>query len=282
MFYVIELEQTTNFDELVKGINFEPVAKGRQGAHLFLPKISNDNKHDNKHDDKLIPLVRTSTIYSNPAQEFTLIHLELVKMIKTNFYSKYNIELGELNNGLVEIYTPEYKTMGAHSDQALDLEPNSYIYIYSHYSEPNPPTNMLRILEIENKTSGEKESISLTHNSIIAFDTNTNKNYLHKIILPPIEKNKSNKVNKSNKSNTNDIKWLGFTLRTSKTFIKFIDSKPYVVDTDFNLGHELKLATEEEKKEFYILRSKENKTVDFSYPDITYTISGSDLINPFE
>lgn len=64
------------------------------------------------------------------------------------------------------------------------------------------------------------------------------------------------------KSNT---RWLGITFRLSKTYIKFLDNVPYVN------------GTEEEKKKFYKLRSLENKTVGYKYPEITYTISGTDL-----
>lgn len=47
-----------------------------------------------------------------------------------------------------------------------------------------------------------------------------------------------------------------------------------------NLPIELKLGTEEEKKEFYKLRSEENKSLNYEYPQINYTTSPSDLINP--
>jgi hypothetical protein len=51
----------------------------------------------------------------------------LTNQIKTQSKSvlglELSLEIGSLNNGLVEIYTNEYKTMGFHSDQALDLEP---------------------------------------------------------------------------------------------------------------------------------------------------------------
>jgi hypothetical protein len=40
------------------------------------------------------------------------------------------------------------------------------------------------------------------------------------------------------------------------------------------------LANEEEMKEFYNLRHKENKNIVFEYPEINYTISESDIIVP--
>ena len=254
MFYKINLlnldSNEINFDKLTSDINFELITTGRVGANLF--------SYDSSVNQ--IPLVRTTTIYSNPLQQYKQLHLDLINKIKSQVMSELNFDLGTLNNGLAEIYTNEYKTMGFHSDQTLDLEKNSFICIYSHYS--NPKTSLVRILEIKNKKSCEKTSISLTHNSLIIFDYETNQTNLHKIILP------------SQSSNENDIKWFGLTLRTSKTFIKFIDSIPYI------LNDELKLATAEEKKEFYKLRSIENKSSHFDYPHISYTISSSDIVKP--
>ena len=50
--------------------------------------------------------------------------------------------------------------------------------------------------------------------------------------------------------------------------------------SDIYIPVELVLATSEEKKEFYKLRSEENKLINYEYPPINYTISPSDLINP--
>lgn len=235
--------QSNLFTELSESVQFENIIKGRVGTNIV--DCSNN----------LIPIVRTTSIYNKPAQKFSLIHKNLITQIK-NISQINNLEF---NNGLVEIYTNEYKTMGFHSDQALDLEPNSYICICSFYS--NELTQDIRKLQIKNKTTNEESEIILTHGSIVMFDTNTNQNYLHKIIL-----------------DTNydiNTQWLGITLRLSKTLIHFINEVPYF----YNSNKELRLANENEKKEFYSLRSKENKTIGFVYPELDYTISRSDLMN---
>ncbi len=271
MFYQLNLDtnqEQITFDKLFEGINFEPITKGRLGANLF---YSNSNK---------IPLVRTTTIYTNPIQKFNSLHLEIINQIKLQAKEKYNLDIPELINGLVEIYTDEYKTMGFHTDQALDLEPKSYICIYSFYS--NPKSQSLRKLEIQNKINGEKKSISLTHNSVVLFDLETNQKNLHKIVLSESNSKSNSKLNSEFDFNLEDQnKWFGLTLRTSKTFVEFVDSKAYLIEkSNPEFKTELKLATIEEKKEFYKLRSEENKSTCYLYPLIPYTISPSDLIKP--
>ena len=252
MFYQFNLELTSNiFNELVNEINFELVAKGRFGANCF-HSVNN-----------AIPLVRTTTIYSNPIQKFTQPCNLISNQIKSHAKQIFNIDVGELNNGLVEIYSHEYKTMGFHSDQALDLKSNSWICICSIYSNPELISST-RKLVVQSKLTGTQQEYELTHNSIIMFNTNTNNTYIHKIVLS----------NPNAKPNPN--KWLGITFRTSKTFVKFVNSKPFISDT----MNELVLASEQEKKEFYTMRSQENKSISFAYPYINYTISPSDLVNP--
>lgn len=268
MFHQINLSSIDHiiYDKLVNEINWEFITNGRVGANLYL-KSSFENE--------TFPLVRTTTSYSKPMSKFNTVHLELINKIKTQAKTQLDLDLGELNNGLAEIYFPEYKTMGLHSDQSLDLLNSSWICIYTHYS--NPLSKSLRNLEITNKIDGKKTSIQLQHNSVVMFDLATNQSNLHKIIL-----NQTKNSNKNNSANTN---WFGLTLRTSKTKIKF-DTKsptetiPLIFNPTSNKYIELKLAISEEKKEFYKLRSKENALTKFEYPFIEYTISPSDLIKP--
>ena len=42
----------------------------------------------------------------------------------------------------------------------------------------------------------------------------------------------------------------------------------------------LTLADDEQRREFYRLRRRENNETDFTYPRMTYTISESDLMPP--
>jgi hypothetical protein len=236
MFSKFDMNYKNNlFEELSKSTKFEKLGKGRYGAVLA-------DIHKN-----VVPIVRTTTKYNNPIQKFSQIHYDIMKNIKDiNF-----------NNALIEIYDKDYTKMGEHSDQALDLDINSYICLFSCYD--NPDTKDIRTLKIKNKITGELSEISLTHNSIILFSVKTNSNYLHKIVL--------------DKSYADD-KWLGITFRLSKTYIEFVNEIPYFYKTD----KKLKLANEEEIKEFYKMRQTENKNSVFEYPEINYTISESDLL----
>ena len=76
-------------------------------------------------------------------------------------------------------------------------------------------------------------------------------------------------------NNNSQNNWLGITFRLSKTFINFINEIPYF----YNSERILKLANNEETKEFYKLRKNENTNIDFKWPNLDYTINKSDLIN---
>lgn len=69
-------------------------------------------------------------------------------------------------------------------------------------------------------------------------------------------------------------RWFGITFRLSKTFIRFVNELPY-----FD-GKRLTNANEDERREYYAYRSDENKGTDYIYPEVTYTISPSDLLEP--
>jgi hypothetical protein len=61
----------------------------------------------------------------------------------------------------------------------------------------------------------------------------------------------------------------------SKTFVRFRDKYAYFLDDG-----SLTLANDEQRREFYHLRRRENNETDFTYPRITYTISESDMMPP--
>lgn len=234
------------FESLTNSVKFENITKGRLGC-VLIDKINNK-----------IPIVRTTTKYNEPAQQFQHIHYDIIKkIINTSQISNINF-----NNILCEMYNHEYCTMGLHSDQSLDLDYDSYICIYSCYNTSNPQS--VRTLRIRDKNSDKKlnhyTDITLDHNSIVFFSVKTNQNFLHQIIL-------------QNNTNKNDV-WLGLTLRLSKTFICFNGDIPYFYATNMPL----RIASQEETKEFYRKRSEENKKRDFEYPFLDYTISNSDLM----
>lgn len=231
------------FKELSKSANFEDITTGRKGAVIVRTK-----------DDE-VPIVRTTTIYRNSASQFLPIHHEIVEKINHQF-KPLDVEF---NNALIEIYDDSYYNMGFHSDQALDLDNNSYIGVFSCYETAEHLTSKnTRKLKVQNKTTKATNEIILEHNSVVLFSTPVNQEHLHKIVL-------------EGKSQT---RWLGITFRLSKTHIKFVDGVPLFSDDN----EQLTLANEEEKNQFYKHRSSENKNMVYEYPRINYTISGSDLI----
>jgi hypothetical protein len=250
-FHKITLPFTQNvFEELSTTTKFETTGKGRLGNHLV--HIQNGE----------IPLVRTTTQYTIPAHDFAPIHHQITQLINENISEEVNF-----NNALIEVYDINYRKMKYHSDQCLDLDQNSYIGIFSCYENTDTLSKQfIRKLKIQNKETGEESEIELTHNSVVLFSVPTNTKFLHKIVLENIPKNNLP---------TSDNRWLGITFRTSKTFIHFKDGFPY-----FSNGDSLILAEEDTRKKFYVLRGEENKSMDFIYPTIPYTISPSDLLLP--
>jgi len=91
-----------------------------------------------------------------------------------------------------------------------------------------------RKLIVKDKVSGCRKEFVLENRSMIKFSLETNRECVHKIVGRGV--------------------WLGITYRKSKTIGTF------------------RRATEEEKKELYKLRTKENREVDFKWPEIEYQI----------
>lgn len=239
------------YKQCINNINFEVICKGRLCANLY-----------KNNDDNIIPIVRTTSKYNNPIQKFNDIHLKIIEILMI----KYNLK--GFNNGMIEIYDTQYCKMGYHTDNALDLEDNSIIAIFSCYN--NMDTNNIRELEIKNKTNNEITTLKMNHNSLIYFDTEFNKNNLHKIIL---KKNKLiNTKDKSSYIEKDDL-WLGITFRLSKTYIKFINEEAYFTKTNIKLT----LSTNEEANIFYKLKKIENNNISITYPVFNFTISPGDL-----
>lgn len=239
MFLKSNIDLNTNlFPELMTSVKFEECAKGRKGAVLVAAQ------------NELVPIVRTTTKYATSAQKFAPIHYRIMAEIQKT------VPTAQFNNALVELYTSEYKTMGFHTDQMLDLAANSYICVYSAIPENLPAT---RKLVIRNKTSEEITEIPLENNSIVVFSTETNKQHVHKICATATKGD-----------------WFGITFRLSKTFIEFRDNTPYFVGSD----KILRLADDSERAQFCKFKKEENNRLDFIYPELDYTISASDLKLP--
>lgn len=230
------------FEALLATIHLDDVSKGRWGNVLIKPDEEGD-----------VSIVRTTTQYRVPAQEFRPIHDRLAQQIRRSASIS-----SRFNNALIERYTNAYSTMKSHSDQALDLADGSVIALFSCYKDPRTPS---RRLIVEPKDPwGSPFEIPLAHNGVVAFSVETNRRFKHKIVLG---------------ANAPENEWLGITLRTSKTLVRFVGGRPCFLD-----GAPLTLADDEERRAFFRLRRRENEETDFSYPPIRYTISASDLMPP--
>ncbi|MEU4119602.1 hypothetical protein AB0F71_34535 [Kitasatospora sp. NPDC028055] len=233
------------FAELSASADLEDLGKGRRGTTLTRPDRTGG-----------VPLVRTTTRYAAPAQRFRPVHERLAQRIQ----ERAGLPLA-FDNALFESYTNAYTTMGAHSDQALDLAEGSYIAVFSCYRDPDagPP----RKLVVESKEpDGERYEVPLAHDTFVVFSVESNRRLRHRIVLEkPVP--------------AADNVWLGLTFRTSKTLVRFRDGHPYLPE-----GARLTSADEEQRREFYRLRRRENQETDFSYPPLTYTVSESDLLPP--
>jgi hypothetical protein len=107
---------------------------------------------------------------------------------------------------------------------------------------------------------GAAFDVPLLHDSVVTFSLETNRQFTHTIALAP---------------NAPDNDWLGITFRTSKTLVRFIDGH-----ARFANGARLTLANDDQRRELFQLRRRENDETSFAYPAISYTISESDLRPP--
>ncbi len=232
------------FEELLESATFEQLGKGRMGTVLVLPDSSRG-----------VPLVRTTTKYGQAAQIFQKIHHRLTQQIQERAALSTSF-----NNALFESYSNEYFKMGFHSDQALDLEDESYVALYSCYQYPDrqPPRSLI----VEAKQGQESCEIPLLHDSVVLFSTDTNRRFRHKIVLDKSSPRPENL-------------WLGLTLRTAKTFVRYQGARALLED-----GTALELLESDREREFYGLRGRENRETDFVYPQLNYTLSPSDLLPP--
>ncbi|MER5737254.1 MULTISPECIES: hypothetical protein [unclassified Streptomyces] len=233
------------FAELSASIRWEDVGKGRRGA--VLTRVDQAGG---------VPLVRTTTRYAAPAQRFRAVHERLARRVR---------ECAGLpvafDNALAETYTNACRTMGAHSDQALDLAEGSFVAVFSCYERPG--AGPLRKLVFTSKeTDGERYEVPLAHHGVVAFSVGANRLLRHRIVLDA-------------PGTVAENRWLGVTFRTSKTLLRFRGGDAYLPG-----GARLTLADDEQSRAFYRLRRLENEGTDFVYPPLAYTVSGSDLVPP--
>jgi hypothetical protein len=234
-----------SFDILKSESQFSCEGKGRIVGISILP-----DSHGN------IPIIRTTTKFPLAPNLFPNSYHFVIDNIKLDTQNP-NLQF---NNAMVEVYDNSYCKMGFHTDQALDLADNSYICLFSCYENPNAKN--IRILHIVNKETKEEKKIPLLHNSYTIFSTTTNKKHVHKIVLENAQKD------------LDDSEWFGLTLRQSKTYISFNKQNEPLLPN----GRLLRIANEDECREFFRLKGEENNKADFVYPEIDYTISDSDLV----
>ncbi|MEY3442956.1 MAG: hypothetical protein RLZZ519_1237 [Bacteroidota bacterium] len=247
------------FTTLSHSAEFEDVAKGRKGNHLVDPGAQG------------VPIVRTTTRYEKAANTFSGIHHAIAKAIRAEVKRRNVLEDTSLqfNNALIEIYDDRYSKMKYHSDQALDLEANSCIALFSCYERPSNLTEKtVRKLKIQNKATFEEFEFTLENNSVMLFSVATNSRFQHKIVM---------EAPTGFQPTEGGNRWLGMTFRQSKTWIQFKHQRGY-----FPNGELLTLADTEQAREFYQLRGQENNALDFEYPDISYTLSMGDTREPRE
>lgn len=223
--FTLPAAATPTFDTLAEGVAFEHVGRGRDVAVLF-----------RELGDSRVPVVRTMARYSQPSQPFT----GCVGALADAVFATGRLAV-PLNNAMAEIYDRDYRTMGFHSDMALDLDPASHIAIFSVYDSP-PPSGAIRDLVIVDKATGADTLLPLAPRTVTLFSVQDNAQFLHKIVLraPPSPA-------------ADSVRWLGVTLRTSMTVVRFGSEPgpPVFTGGDEEAGgrRPLSLATEEQARE---------------------------------
>ena len=267
---------TDPFSALTQGVHFERFGKGRRCAVLVRPESTSDNQAE------LVPLVRTTTRYANAAQKFGEAYDALCAAVRRA--SGFGEGLGggnkqevppalDFNNALAEVYTKEYATMGAHSDQAQDLLEGGVIAVCSFYALPEnvdaarPPRKLL----VEAKDGSAAFEVPLAHGTVVLFDAGTNARHRHRIVLDAGARGAA------------EAEWLGVTLRTASTFVRFHEEEDGAVRAIVSRGgeeRELELPTAEARRDLLALRRRENAEVDFKWPFTGVTLSPTDLMPP--
>ena len=257
-------------------VYLEQTCPGRYGAVLVRPVAaiaeSSDAASTVSAASVAIPLVRSTTAYATAAQHFPEAHKYLLQNIRdcigdAEGINGFDARL-DFNNALQEQYTARYRTMGMHTDQALDLRDDSFICLFSTYSNPEVAACDLRQLVVKNKTTGTEQRIVLVHGSLVWFSVRTNAQYWHQIV--PIAA--------TAKGTEADTVWLGITFRCSKRALT-LDNKGAALLED---GQQLVLLTDKERKsEYFKERRAENTAVgafEYSAFAMHSTISPSDLL----
>lgn len=229
------------FEELSRDVIFEPFGRGRRCAVGI-----------ERNADGGTAMVRSTTKFLAPHQcmPASIRHLSqrLCGIIPG----------ARFNNALIEQYTHEYRTMGAHSDMALDLADDSWICLFTCYDNPSEPD--LRQLVVFDKARKKEQRFLLHHCSAVWFSTADNCTHKHAIL--PVGDDISSRST-----------WLGITFRCSKRSVTHRDGRTFL-----ETGEELVMATD---RQLYKERGEENATCGpFEYSEAVRvcTVSPSDLM----
>jgi hypothetical protein len=250
-FLQFECKELNFFKPLFEKCKLESICPGRYGAISVEPR-----------EKGTYPIVRTTSQYHEAPTFFT----SEIKLLRHIVQTETKSSSLDFNNAMVEMYDYKYYKMGKHTDITLDLEDNSWICLFTCYNHPNPKPQDLRLLRTYNKITQKEESIVLKHNFFVLFSTKTNQTHVHHIVLP------------TNAKVFSFTKWLGVTMRMSKTFVQTSDKIPMFV----HLQKPLRLATAHERTMFNNMKHQENTQTDFIYPysEIDFCLSPSDFFEP--
>lgn len=228
------------FLELLQSHAWTDLSPHRKAAMLVSP------------DADSIPVVRT-TSPTVACSVFQPVHLRLLHAVDIASGRAHSF-----NNVMAEVYDPGYTKMRFHTDCALDLESGSQICIFSCYEKEDDHP---RRLVIRDKVNGEVEEIVMEHCSIILFDMDANIRHVHKIVSD---------------GSGSRARWLGLTMRTSGTFVTPQEDEAVVFRKD---GLPMLTATEDDKRWFFEMKKQENKSPDFKYPHIQFSLADFRLLS---
>lgn len=147
------------FEQLIKEV---PLGEMRNQGSLVprLICVQRDNREGRK------PLYRHPYDGAPPESDWT----------PTTAYIRDRLDeiTGQKNNHcLVQLYQDGKSFIGPHTDKTLDIVPGTCIINVSLGAE--------RVMVLDNKTTREKQRISLQHNSALLFGLNTNRKWKHSV-----------------------------------------------------------------------------------------------------
>lgn len=234
--FTTEYVKSASYEEMFKSVSLEEICKGRQACILadyinykwFVCRSTTEYKN---RPERIRDIHHFRYVYPNDkAPRFRPEGSKLREPAMLNVQEEYGLNI------MFEVYDERYQSMSYHSDMSIDLD--GPIKILSLYPADE---KRRRELHIKNKQTSEVTKIVLQDHMVVAFDLDTNKKFLHRIV--------------------GQAQWMGLTYRISKT-----------------LSASLRLATESEKRALLFMRSQENNLIDYKYPNLDYTLNPTDLV----